>query len=128
MIMQENIMNAFTEQAKSFYSPLNKLNSLMVGNMEKMTEFQLNAIKSYADITMSQMKKAVDVKDADSMREFSSAQAEVAGTVNKKIMEDAKALSDIATEFKTQVEAIWEEARPTTAKAAATDKKASKAA
>lgn len=124
--MQENIMNAFAEQAKSFSTPLSKLNSLMVGNMEKMTEFQLNAIKSYADMTMSQMKKAVDVKDAESMREFSSAQAEVAGTVNKKIMEDAKALSDIATEFKTQVEAIWEEARPTTAKA--TDKKSSKAA
>lgn len=119
-------MNAFAEQAKSFSTPLSKLNSLMVGNMEKMTEFQLNAIKSYADMTMSQMKKAVDVKDAESMREFSSAQAEVAGTVNKKIMEDAKALSDIATEFKTQVEAIWEEARPTTAKA--TDKKSSKAA
>ena len=123
--MQENIMNAFTEQAKGFYTPLNKLSSLMVGNMEKMTEFQINAIKSYADITMGQMKKAVDVKDAESMRDFSSSQAEAASTVNKKIMEDAKALSDIATEFKSQVEAIWEESRPSSKPA---EKKTGKAA
>lgn len=123
--MQENFMNAFTEQAKSFYTPLNKLSSLMVENMEKMTEFQINTIKSYADITMGQMKKAVDVKDAETMREFSSSQAEAASTINKKIMEDAKTLSDLATDFKSQVETIWEESRPAAGK---TDKKTTKAA
>ncbi|WP_283786234.1 phasin family protein [Bermanella sp. WJH001] len=123
--MQENIMNAFTEQAKSFYSPLNKLSALMVENMEKMTEFQLESIKSYADITMSQMKKAVDVKDADSLRSFSTSQTEAAATVNKKIMEDAKSLSDLANDFKSQVEAIWEESRPATKPA---EKKPTKAA
>ena len=118
-------MNAFTEQAKSFYSPLNKLSALMVENMEKMTEFQLDSIKSYADITMSQMKKAVDVKDADSLRSFSTSQTEAAATVNKKIMEDAKSLSDLANDFKSQVEAIWEESRPATKSA---EKKPTKAA
>lgn len=119
--MQENFMNAFTEQAKSFYTPLNKLSTLMVDNMEKMTEFQINTIKSYADITMGQMKKAVDVKDAETMRDFSSSQAEAASTINKKIMEDAKTLSDLATDFKSQVETIWEESRPAPGKPA--DKK-----
>lgn len=123
--MQENIMNAFTEQAKSFYSPLNKLSTLMVENMEKMTEFQLESIKSYADITMSQMKKAVDVKDVETLRSFSTSQAEAVSTVNKKIMEDAKSLSDLATDFKEKVEAIWEEAKPTSKSA---EKKATKAA
>lgn len=123
--MQENIMNAFTEQAKSFYTPLNKLSALMVENMEKMTEFQLDSIKSYADITMSQMKKAVDVKDAESLRSFSTSQTEAAATVNKKIMEDAKSLSDLANDFKSQVEAVWEESRPATKP---TEKKATKTA
>lgn len=123
--MQENILNAFTEQAKSFYTPLTKMSSLMVEGLEKMTEFQLNSIKSYSEITMTQMKKAVEIKDADSLRNFSTSQAEVAASVNKKIMEDAKALSELANEFKGQVEAIMEEAKPT---AKATEKKATKAA
>ena len=124
--MQENIMNAFTEQAKSFSAPLAKFNSLLVDNMEKMTEFQLKTIKSYADLSLGQMKNAADVKDAESLRTFSSAQAEVAATMNKKIMEDAKAISEMATDFKGKIEAIWEESRPTAAKAS--EKKTGKTA
>lgn len=123
--MQENILNAFTEQAKSLYAPLTKMSSLMVEGLEKMTEFQLNSIKSYSEITMTQMKKAVEIKDADSLRNFSTSQAEVAASVNKKIMEDAKALSELANDFKGQVEAIMEEAKPT---AKTAEKKATKAA
>ena len=107
--MQENIINAFAEQAKSMYSPLTKLNSLMIENIEKMTAFQLNSIKSYADMSIDQMKKATDIKDADSLRTFSSDQTEVAATVNKKIMEDAKSLADIANEFKSQMETVWKD-------------------
>jgi len=124
--MQENIINAFTEQAKNFSAPMAKFNSLLVDNMEKMTEFQLNTIKSYASISIGQIKSAADVKDAESMKTFSSSQAEVAATVNKKIMEDAKAISEMANDFKSQVEAIWEEARPSTAKT--NDKKTAKTA
>lgn len=113
--MQENILNAFAEQAKTMYSPMTKFNSLIVDNMEKMTEFQMNAIKSYADLGIEQMKKAADVKDAESMQAFTAAQAEVASGLNKKIMDDAKAMSDMAMDFKTQVEGIMEEARTSAA-------------
>ncbi|MFC3680816.1 phasin family protein [Bacterioplanoides pacificum] len=113
--MQENILNAFAEQAKTMYAPMSKFNTLVVDNMEKMTEFQLNAIKSYADLGLDQMKKASDVKDAESMRAFTASQAEVASSLNKKIMDDAKALSDMAMDFKTQVETLMEEARSSAA-------------
>ncbi|UTW46990.1 phasin family protein [Bacterioplanoides sp. SCSIO 12839] len=113
--MQENILNAFAEQAKTMYSPMTKFNSLFVENVEKMTEFQLNAIKSYADLSLDQMKKASEVKDADTMRSFTAAQAEVASSLNKKIMDDAKAMSDMAMEFKSQVETLMEEARTSAA-------------
>ncbi len=125
--MQESILNAFTEQAKTMYAPMAKFNSLFVENMEKMTEFQLNAIKSYSEMGLEQMKKAADIKDADSMRSFTATQAESASALNKKIMEDAKALSDIAMDLKTQFETIMEEARSTAAATATTAKPATKA-
>ena len=126
--MQENILNAFAEQTKNLYTPMQKFNSLFINNMEKMTEFQLNAIKSYAEIGIEQMKKAADIKDADTMRDFSAAQAEASTELNKKIMEDAKALSEMAVEYKTQVETIMEETRGTAAPAPAAKAKATKAA
>lgn len=124
--MQESILNAFTEQAKTMYAPMAKFNSMFVENMEKMTDFQLNAIKTYAEMGLEQMKSATDVKDADSLRTFTAAQAETVSALNKKIMEDAKAFSDMAMDFKTQVESIMEEARSTAATTATTAKPAAK--
>jgi len=124
--MQDTILNAFNEQAKTMYAPMTKFNSLFVENMEKMTDFQLNAIKSYAEMGLDQMKKASEIQDADSMRTFTAAQAEAASALNKKIMEDAKTFSDMAMDFKTQVETIMEEARTTAATTATTAKPATK--
>ncbi len=118
--MQENILNAFAEQAKTMYSPMAKFNSLFVDNMEKLTEFQISAIKSYAEMGLSQLKSAAEIKDVDTMRSYTSAQAETATSLNKKIMEDAKAMSDMAMEFKTQIEGIMEEVRSTAATTAST--------
>ncbi len=115
--MQENLINAFSKQAKNMYAPLSKFNSLMVDNMEKMTEFQINTIKSYADIGMGQIKSVTQIKDAESLQSFSSSQAEVAAQVNKKIMDDAKVLSEMANDFKGKIEAIMAEAKPTAEKA-----------
>jgi phasin family protein len=78
----------------------------------------LNAIKAYADAGIGQLKKASEVKDADTLRSFSSSQAEATTELNKQIMEDAKALSEMAAEFKGQVESIMEEARTTATEAA----------
>lgn len=124
--MQDTILNAFTEQTKTMYAPMTKFNSLFVENMEKMTDFQLNAIKSYAEMGLDQMKKASEIQDAEGMRTFTAAQAEATSALNKKIMEDAKTFSDMAMDFKTQVEAIMEEARTTAATSATTAKPATK--
>lgn len=124
--MQENVINAFTEQAKTMFEPASKFNGLMVDSLEKMTEFQLNAIKSYSDILLGQMKSAASVKDVDSLRTFSSSQAEAAGSINKKVIEDAKVLSEMANDFKDKVEGIMEESR-NTATAASTKPAAKKA-
>lgn len=116
--MQENILNAFAEQAKTMFAPMTKFNSLFVENMEKLTEYQIGAVKSYAEMSLSQMKSAADVKDLESMRTFATAQAEAATDFNKKVMEDVKTLSDMTMEFKTQMEGITEEMRSTVAETA----------
>ena len=125
--MQENVMNAFTEQAKTMFEPASKFNGLMVESLEKMTEFQLSAIKSYSDIVLGQMKNAANVKDVETLRTFSSSQAEAAGSINKKVIEDAKVLSEMANDFKDKVEGIVEEGR-NAATATATAKPATKKA
>lgn len=123
--MQENILNAFADQAKSLYTPFAKFNGLFVENVEKITELQINAIKAYAELGINQLKSAAEIKDADSMRAFTTSQAEAASALNKKVLEDAKAFSDIATKFKEQVEGLVDEARNTATATTKTEEKSS---
>lgn len=109
--MQDKIMNAFAEQTRNLYAPLRKLNSLLVENMEKMTQFQLETLKTYGQTGFDNMRQANEVKDVETMREFTSAQAELMSSLSKKILEDAKTLADMSMDFKAEVESVLEEAR-----------------
>jgi len=122
--MQEKMMNAFSEQTKNMYNPMRKINSLLVENMEKMTDFQLEALKAYSHMGLSQMKSATEVKDADSVRDYSASQAEMMSTLSKKVLEDAKTMADMSMEFKTEVEKILEESRSQAFNKAAEETKA----
>jgi phasin family protein len=125
--MQEKIMNAFADQTKNMYAPMRKLNALMVENMEKMTDFQIEALKSYSKMGVNQMKNATEVKDAESVRDFTAAQAELMSTLSKKVLEDAKSMADMSMEFKQEVEKIVEEARTGVEEVKADKRPASKA-
>lgn len=109
--MQEKMMNAFTEQTKNMYNPMRKINALLVENMEKMTDFQLEALKAYSQMGLNQMKQATKVKDADGVRDYSTSQAEMLGSLSKKVLEDAKTMADMSMAFKAEVEGIIEETR-----------------
>jgi phasin family protein len=121
--MQDNILNAFNEQAKAMYAPMAKFNSLLVESMEKMTEFQLRSIKSYAEIGFGQMKQAANIQDAEGMRQFSVVQTEATSTLNKKILEDAKAMTDMAAEFRNKIEDVMAQTRQSAEKATAASAK-----
>ena len=116
--MQDNIMNAFAEQTKNMYAPMRKMNALMVENMEKMTDFQIEALKSYSKMGVNQLKNATEIKDAESVRDFTASQAELMSTLSKKVLEDAKSMADMTMEFKQEVEKIVEESRSSVSSAA----------
>ncbi|WP_086480548.1 phasin family protein [Oceanospirillum sanctuarii] len=117
--MQDKIMNAFAEQTKNMYAPMRKMNALMVENMEKMTDFQIEALKSYSKMGVNQLKNATEIKDAESVRDFTASQAELMSTLSKKVLEDAKSMADMTMEFKQEIEKIVEESRASATAAAA---------
>lgn len=86
--------------------PVVKANKLLVENMEKMMVFQMNALKSYLDIGFNQMKAAAEINDVRSMQDFYQRQAEIAQTVQHKMMNDAKAMSDLANRFKGEMDGL----------------------
>ena len=109
--MNDNLIENLTTQATSFYGPMGKINALMVSNIEKVAEFQLGAVKSYAELAMKQWKQVAEIRDIESLKDFGASQSQVASELSQKIVEDMKALGEMGMEFKTQVEDIVAEAK-----------------
>ncbi|ABE59811.1 MULTISPECIES: phasin family protein [Chromohalobacter] len=108
--MQDKMFSAFSEQTRGFFEPMRKFNGLMLDNMERMTEYQLDAMKRYSQLGVERMRAASEVKDAEGMRDFTTQQADMLNALSKQMLEDARAMADISLKFKSELEDMMAEA------------------
>lgn len=92
------------ETPRVLSEPLVRANQLFAANVEKMAVFQMNALKSYLDISLNQLKAAAEITDIQSLQDFCKRQSEIAKTVQQKLMNDAKAMSDMVARFKAEMD------------------------
>jgi phasin family protein len=104
--MVVNLFSKALEAPQTLPEPVVKANKLFVENLEKMMLFQMNALKSYLDIGFNQMKAAAEINNARSLQDFYQRQAEIAQTVQHKMMNDAKGMTDLATRFKGEMDGL----------------------
>ncbi|MBD3897137.1 phasin family protein [Halomonas sp. ML-15] len=122
--MQDKMFTAFNEQTRGFFEPMRKLNSLMLNNMEKMTQYQLESMKRYSQLGTERLRDASEIKDAEDIREFGTRQAEIMSELSNQMLEDARAMTELSMQFKSEMEQLFGEAAE---KAAAQAEEATKA-
>lgn len=94
------------ETPQSLPEPLVKANKMMVENIEKMMVFHMNSLKAYMDIGINQMRAAAEINDVKSWQDFYRRQGEIAQTVQQKMLNDARLMSDLAARFKTEMDGL----------------------
>jgi phasin family protein len=99
-----DLFNKALKTPQALPEPLIKANKLFVSNMENILIFQMNAIKSYLDIGINQLRAAAEITDLESLQDFYKRQTEIAQTMQRKLMNDARIMSDMATRFKTEMD------------------------
>jgi phasin family protein len=77
--------------------------------VEVLTELQLNAIRTYSEVGLNQMKSASEIKDVTSLAAFNSQQLAVLTKLSQQMMDDSNKLQSIAKEFKDDVEKMTSE-------------------
>ncbi|MDT8895345.1 phasin family protein [Halomonas sp. I1] len=107
--MQDKMIDAFNEQAREFFTPMRKLNTLMLDNMERVTQYQLDAMKRYSQMGSSRLRDAADVSDAEQFRDFGTRQVEMMTELSNQMLEDARAMSEMSLRFKSELEALYGE-------------------
>ena len=104
--MYTDFFKTFTDQTEKTLEPYVKFNKLMAKNVEVLTELQLNAMRTYSEMGLTQMKAASEIKDVTSLTAFSGQQLNVLSKFSQQMMDDSNKLQSIAKEFKDDIEQI----------------------
>lgn len=99
-----DLFNKAMETPQNLPESLIKINKLFIGNMESVLTFQMNVLKSYLDISVNQMRAAAEITDLESLQDFYKRQMEITQTIQKKLMNDTRRMSKMATRFQTEIE------------------------
>jgi phasin family protein len=109
LTMYTDFFKTFTDQTEKTLEPYVNFNKLVTKNVEVLTELQLNAIRTYSEMGLAQMKAASEVKDVTSLTAFNSQQLSVLTKLSQQMMDDSNKLQAIAKEFKDDVEQMTSE-------------------
>ncbi|HAS64254.1 MAG TPA: phasin family protein [Vibrio sp.] len=107
--MYTDFFKTFNDQTEKQLEPYIKFNKLVTKNVEVMTELQLNAVRTYSEMGLTQMKAATEIKDATSFVSFNSQQLNTLSKLSQQMTEDSNKLQNIAKEFKEDVEKLTSE-------------------
>lgn len=105
MQREQNIGNYF-DQAFNALEPWARVNNVMIDNMQKAIQFQLEAMQRYSHLGTEQLKVANgsrDIKDAQQYGDFISSWVD-------QVMSDFRTMSDLGMEFRDEMSQAFSEA------------------
>ncbi|ABM62762.1 phasin family protein [Halorhodospira halophila] len=106
--MQDQL-NKSMQQFQKMMEPSRKLNALLLEHAEKVAHLNLEAARSYTDLAMEQMRKAMEVRDPESFQSYLNDQGKVVQTMSNKLTENASTLADISKNMGEEVQKIAQE-------------------
>lgn len=110
--MANEALTKISEQYQTFLNPVIKANKLSAANLEALVNFQLSTLQSYIDLAIGRLKAAANIENPESLREFLTGQAEAIASLQQKLLDDSKALTDLTTRFKADFDKLVQESLP----------------
>lgn len=91
-----------------FFAPGRAFAALSVDFTEKMVNAQLDATKAYADTNLAQLRKLVEVKDAEGFKSYLEGQQDVAKQLTERLKGDAEKAVALQQEFAQESQKLTE--------------------
>jgi phasin family protein len=95
-------ISALTEPTKGVLEPVQKLNQQAVTTVEKLAARQMDSLKAYSDLGVSQLKIVAEVKDVEGLQNLVSKQVDFLRAFGECLMSDIKAVAQIGVDFVSQ--------------------------
>ena len=100
-------------------APAVAINEIAIGYTEKLVAMNLAVMQKQAEVALNSWRSALSVKDAAEVKDYMTAQSEVARELVEGYVEDAKAVSKLSQEAANDVRKVVTEGMEKAAKQAA---------
>ena len=104
--MVNELFNNVLSQTPELPATVVKANKLAAANLEKVTAWQIAAVKSYVDLGLGRLKAATEITDPKGLQAFYNDQLEVAKTVQEKLLNDSKILGELSANIKADLDQL----------------------
>ncbi|SDL28937.1 phasin family protein [Franzmannia pantelleriensis] len=117
--MSNATIDQATQQFESmFFGPARAYAALSIDYAEKLLNTQYEAVKAYSDVSMSQARAMLDIKDAEGLRTYVEGQQKVAKELSERVKGDAEKVVALNQDFVQKGQKLAEENIQTASKAA----------
>lgn len=83
---------------------------VLTAHFEKLADFQMQTVKSYAELAMNQWKEVAAVRDIEGLQNLAVKNSELLKELSQKMSEDMSALASMGNELKGDLEAVYKDA------------------
>lgn len=96
-------LSSLTRPATGVLEPMQELNQQALASVEKLTARQIESLQIYTDLGIGQLKAAAAVRDVEGLQTLVSKQRDVRKAATERLVADAKAFVEMATESLSEV-------------------------
>ncbi|MBE0463249.1 MAG: phasin family protein [Halomonadaceae bacterium] len=107
--MMKTAENTNQQFESAFVSPMRSYTLAALDYYEKLMGAQIDAARAYSDMTISQARTWLDVKDADSFKKALESQQRAAGDFMERVKGDSEKVSSIGQDFMQESQKMAEE-------------------
>ncbi len=97
--MTDKMIDTMNEQALKLMAPMKEFNQLAVAKAEKLAHLQLASLQDYSDMSIAQLRAALEVSDTESLQAYVAKQSEFIKHLGEKLAADARAVAELSKEF-----------------------------
>lgn len=103
----------FTDQTRKLYTPALRFNGIVANSIQRMIEIQLGAVRSCADLCLTQLKQGSEgiknIEDLPSPIAIGHSQAELFSALSSQAVDSFKKMGELSNEIKEAMDELVRE-------------------
>lgn len=104
--MFDELFSKSNVSVEKMLEPSRQFNALVLNGVEKVTQFQLEAVKSYTELGLKSLREGLELRDINDVQGFFSKQGERARELGEKVQGDAQTLAGIQQELGSEMQKL----------------------